>query len=131
MNDPLAQVLHVAHVLEARLEEDLAGVGLSLAKWNVLRALADAPVTLGEIAEHVGCVRSNVTQLVDRLEADGLLHRVADEADRRIKRARLTPAGRRSHADGAAIVARHETAVADALGRDLRVVERALGRLAP
>lgn len=67
------QILHVAHVLEAQLEQDLAAVGLSIAKVGVLRALAQAegPLTLGAIAESVGCVRSNITQLVDRLEAEG------------------------------------------------------------
>jgi DNA-binding MarR family transcriptional regulator len=76
----LTQVLRVAHVLEARLEEDLARSGLSLAKLGVLRALAaaDEPLTLGGVADNVGCVRSNVTQLIDRLEAEGLVRRVAD-----------------------------------------------------
>jgi DNA-binding MarR family transcriptional regulator len=129
----LARILHVAHTLEGRLEQDLSAVGLSLAKLNVLRALAstDAPLTLGDIAENVGCVRSNVTQLVDRLEAEGLARRVADEADRRVKRAQLTPAGRRSHTDGVAILERHEAAAAEALGEDLTALTRALDRLVP
>jgi DNA-binding MarR family transcriptional regulator len=134
MNESIAaltQVLHVAHVLEGRLEQDLAAVGLSLAKVGVLRALAGArePLTLGGIAESVGCVRSNITQLVDRLEADGLVRRVADADDRRVKRAELTPTGRVACADGVAVVTRHEAAVADALGPEGRALAAALGRL--
>ncbi len=127
----LTQVLHVAHVLEARLELDLAGVGLSLAKLGVLRALAGAadPLTLGGIAENVGCVRSNVTQLVDRLEAEGLVRRVADPNDRRVVRAELTPAGRRSHTDGVGVLERHEAAVTEAVGCDVEALSRALARL--
>jgi DNA-binding MarR family transcriptional regulator len=133
MNDPnaLTQVLHVAHTLEARLERDLAAEGLSLAKLGVLNALAAAeqPITLGEIAGNVGCVRSNVTQMVDRLEAEGLVQRVADPSDRRVKRAQLTPAGRRSQADGARVLREHERAVAEALGSDLGSVLSAIRRL--
>ncbi len=39
--------------------------------------------------------RSNVTGLVDRMERDGLVTRVGDPADRRVKRVRVTPAGAR------------------------------------
>jgi DNA-binding MarR family transcriptional regulator len=129
--NPLTQVLHVAHTLEARLERDLAAEGLSLAKVGVLNALAAAeqPITLGEIAENVGCVRSNITQLVDRLESEGLVQRVADPSDRRVKRAQLTPAGRRSQADGARVLQEHERAVAEALGSDLGSVLTAIRRL--
>jgi DNA-binding MarR family transcriptional regulator len=136
MNQPpptLAQVLRAAHALEARLEADLAAAGISIAKLGVLRALAEAnePLTLGGVAEQVSCVRSNITQLVDRLEAEGLVRRVADSVDRRSKRAELTPAGRRSYADSAEILRRHEAAVAEALGDETATFLAALGRLAP
>jgi len=90
MYDPIAVALvHAAHRVEARLEEALAGVGLSIAKFEPLSVLVreDRPVSLSELAEKLTCVRSNVTQLVDRLEADGLVKRAADPADRRAVRA--------------------------------------------
>jgi DNA-binding MarR family transcriptional regulator len=50
-------------------------------------------MTLSELADGRKCVRSNITQLVDRLEADGLVRRIDDPADRRAIRAQVTPLG--------------------------------------
>src|SRR5687768_16791306 len=88
-------LLEVARSLHGRLEETLEGAGLSGAKYAALQRLAgaQAPLTLGELAGRLSCVRSNVTQLVDRLEADGLVERVSDPTDRRAIQARVTPLG--------------------------------------
>jgi len=55
-------------------------------------------------------VKSNVTQLVDRLEADGLVERTADPNDRRSRIAVLTAAGRKAFTRGMEIkqAAEHE-----------------------
>jgi DNA-binding MarR family transcriptional regulator len=68
----LFSVLHVAEHVQERLETALAPTGLSLAKLGALRHLAEAdePLPLGQLAERIACVKSNVTQLVDRLESD-------------------------------------------------------------
>jgi len=91
------------HQLEARLELALGQVGLSLAKFGVLAKLVAAgePVALGCLAERCSCVRSNMTQLVDRLESERLVERVSDPTDRRSVRAALTAEGRARHAEGA------------------------------
>src|SRR5882724_5814767 len=81
MYDPIAIALvHAAHRVEARLEEALAGVGLSIAKFEPLSIL------------------------VSRLEADGLVKRADDPADRRAVRAGVTALGRKRHAAGAKVV---------------------------
>jgi DNA-binding MarR family transcriptional regulator len=49
-------------------------------------------------------VRSNVTQLADRLESDGLMRRVDDPTDRRAIRAVITPLGVEKHAAGAKVI---------------------------
>src|ERR1043166_227074 len=76
-------LLDAAHRLDARVEADLAKIGLSPGKAQVLEALAGSsrPMPLSEIALCNRCVRSNITQLVDRLEADGLVRRVNDPTD--------------------------------------------------
>ena len=88
-------LLEVARVLQGRLEKALESVGLSFPKYLALRRLIDAgePVSLSSLAEDQQCVRSNITQLVDRLETDGLAKRVTDPADRRAVRAAITPLG--------------------------------------
>jgi len=112
------RLLATADAFRSRLEAALAEADLSMAKLALLRILSDAgePVALGELAEHSGCVRSNITQLVDRLEKDGLVRRILDPADRRIRRAELTEAGRRSHAAGVRILAVEERALVGGLG---------------
>src|SRR5260370_1647529 len=107
MNDTIAFALvHAGHRVEARLEEALAGVNLSCAKHAALSVLVtqDQPLSLSALAEKLTCVRSNVTQLVDRLEADGLVKRVDDPADRRAVRAEVTRLGRERHAAGTRVV---------------------------
>jgi DNA-binding MarR family transcriptional regulator len=98
----LFSVLQAAHALENKLEAALGRAGLSMAKFSVLTELVNAgkPLTLGELAARVSCVRSNMTQLVDRLEADGLVRRVQCPTDRRSVNAEITESGlaRQSHA---------------------------------
>lgn len=99
-------IMRAASVIEAYGEAKLASVNLSLAKQMALSQLVTAgePLPLGEIAQRLTCVRSNVTQLVDRLQSDGLVRRVDDPSDRRIIRAELTPLGRELQAQGEQIL---------------------------
>src|SRR4026209_2006183 len=89
-------LLGAAQAVEARIESSLSPLNLSLAKLNMLGILvgSNSPLTLGELAQKLACVRSNVTQLVDRLESEGLVRREADPSDRRSIRAVVTDAGR-------------------------------------
>lgn len=105
------KVLDTLGAIATRLEAALEPVGLSLAKFGVLARLAsaDEPLPLSTLAEKQACVRSNITQLVDRLEADKLVVRVDDPHDRRLVRAALTTEGRARHAAGARALADAET----------------------
>jgi DNA-binding MarR family transcriptional regulator len=58
----------------------------------VLRKSGSLP--MGSIAAYVGLPKSNITALVDDLEAEGVLRRRRDEADRRITHVELTAKGR-------------------------------------
>lgn len=51
------------------------------------------PLPMRELAALLGCDASNVTGIVDRLEAQGLARREADPRDRRVKRVIATPQG--------------------------------------
>lgn len=99
-------LMGTVHEMEARFESTLGQVGLSLAKLNVLSRLAEVgePVPLGNLAERCSCVRSNITQLVDRLEADRLVERVSDPNDRRSVRAALTEEGKERQDEGARLL---------------------------
>jgi DNA-binding MarR family transcriptional regulator len=96
-------LLHAAHGIEDRADHALSPMGLSLSKLGVLTQLVDAgqALALSELASRLSCVRSNMTQLVDRLEDEGLVERVSDPADRRSVLAAVTDAGRQRHEQGA------------------------------
>ena len=95
-------LLEVARIVQERVDRALESVGLSGPKYLTLEQLVRAgePVSLSALADCRKCVRSNMTQLVDRLEADGLVERVADPDDRRAVRARVTKLGERRFAAG-------------------------------
>jgi DNA-binding MarR family transcriptional regulator len=115
-------LLDAARVVESRAEGALADIGLSLAKLGALRhlALAESPLTLSQLAERHCCGKSNITQLIDRLEADGLVQRVADSEDRRTIRATLTEAGRAAYTRANSILAEQERSLDSRLGADSR-----------
>ena len=113
----LFAVLHTSSVLESRVEAKLSEIGLSLAKLAALHRLSEAgeSLPLGQLAERLSCVKSNVTQLVDRLEADGLVARAADPNDRRSRLAVLTDGGRSAYEKGRRIQLDAEEALFGAL----------------
>ncbi len=107
-------LLHAAQFVTDQIEAALGGVGLSMAKQSALTKLAEAgePLTLSELAARLSCVRSNITQLVDRLAGDGLVRRVDDLADRRIIRAELTQQGVQRQMAGAREMTRVQQEIA-------------------
>ena len=97
--------LRAAGSLEDFVETRLAEIGLSLPKLAALQRLNDAGgvLPLGQLAGRLSCVKSNVTQLVDRLEADGFVARESDPLDKRCRRAVITEQGRAAREVGARI----------------------------
>ena len=81
----LASFLDTADRLYERIGAALGRVGLSYPKYELLEHLKNSaePVSLGVLADGQSCARSNITQLVDKLEIEGLVRRVADPEDRR------------------------------------------------
>jgi DNA-binding MarR family transcriptional regulator len=132
--DVMWSLLAAAGAVESRIEGALAEVGLSGAKLAALTQLveADEPISLGELAAQCACVRSNITQLVDRLESEKLVKRVADPKDRRSLRAEVTPLGRERQAIGAKKVEAVRRQLAGALKAvDAGALQRALANLKP
>jgi DNA-binding MarR family transcriptional regulator len=76
------------------------GSGLTARMLEVLRHLADTgPLTVGEQAVHLGIGRATATELIDRLEAKGLVARMRDQRDHRRVFVWLTEEGKRRIAD--------------------------------
>jgi DNA-binding MarR family transcriptional regulator len=66
---------------------------LTGAQARVLTLLVHEPLPMRHIAEQLKCEPSNVTGIVDRLQARGLVERRPDPADRRVKLAAATDTG--------------------------------------
>jgi len=130
----VSAMLQTAHAVEAEVETRLSEIGLSGAKFAALRALAEAgeSLPLTQLAERLSCVKSNITQLVDRLEADGLVSRLADTRDRRTRLAALTATGRKAVKEGARVLDAAERDLLRRLTRDEAEQLRALlGKIGP
>jgi DNA-binding MarR family transcriptional regulator len=69
-------------------------VGLSGAQACAL-GWTEVQMSMSALARVLACEASNVSQIVVRLEAQGLVERTVDGDDRRVKLVRITPAGRR------------------------------------
>ncbi|KPI03195.1 transcriptional regulator, MarR family [Actinobacteria bacterium OK074] len=76
-------------------EQAAAGHALTGAQARLLALLTLGPLPMRQVARKLKCEPSNVTGIVDRLEARGLVERRADPADRRVKLAAATPEGRK------------------------------------
>ena len=77
----------------AELDRRLSHLGLSQARWLVLLHLArhrDSP-TQRELAQSVGVEGPTLARLLDGLESQGLVRRLAVAEDRRAKHIVLTP----------------------------------------
>jgi DNA-binding MarR family transcriptional regulator len=87
-------------------------------------------VPLSQLADRLACVKSNITQLVDRLEADGLVERKSDPRDRRTRLAVLTAAGRKAVAEGSQVQLETERTLLKRLTRDeARQLSELLGKM--
>lgn len=74
----------------------LERTGLSMREVHVLLFLANNPVydTARDITEYRGLSKSQVSQAVELLAAEGLVDRTPDNTDRRVVHLSIAPAGR-------------------------------------
>jgi len=86
----------VAEHLREGFDRAAARADLSAGQAKALRHLAAAgPVAMRDLAVRMHCDASNITGIVDRLEARGLVVRRVADGDRRVKSLVVTPDGRR------------------------------------
>ena len=128
----LLSLLHAASAAQGAVEGKLNAIGLSFPKLLALKALSDAgeSLPLGQLADRLSCVKSNITQLVDRLETDGLVRREPDPRDRRTRLAVLTLAGRKACDEGTRVQQETERSLIGKLTKDeSRQLASLLGKL--
>jgi MarR family transcriptional regulator, 2-MHQ and catechol-resistance regulon repressor len=115
-------VLMKAHrALSRHAARSIEHSGLGLSDFAVLEVLLNkGPQKVNDIGRRVELTSGSITTAVDRLETRGLVARGLDDADRRSRIVRLTPAGR-AHIDE--IFAQHADAL-EAASRGLTKAER-------
>ena len=139
---PLGRSIGRAHkFVRAWGDRELAPLGSSVTEWIVLFHIAMAPepgASQTEIARFADMGGPGLLRHIDRLEADGIVTRTRDTADRRVVRLSLTEAGLDRLEELRVVMARCDEQLrsvlpdgeADALQRSLdKVFEFVLGEL--
>lgn len=95
-------IMRVQQLVLARLETALKPFGITFARYEVLRLLSfsrSGQLPLSKIGERLMVHPTSVTNAIDRLAAQGLVHREPSQDDRRKVLASLTPEGEKVLAD--------------------------------
>jgi DNA-binding MarR family transcriptional regulator len=87
-------VMELSRELATRLTRQASECGLTFPQAFLIRWLA-RPLSMKAAADRMQCDASNLTGIVDRLEARGLVARRSHPTDRRVKELVLTDAGER------------------------------------
>ena len=90
------RLLRVARGIEVELRRRFAAeFATTLPKFDVMAALAraDTGMNMTELSRHLMVSNGNVTGIIDRLVAEGMVARLAQVADRRATFVRLTDKG--------------------------------------
>jgi len=89
-------ITRVQQILVGRVEDALAPLGLTFARFEILRLLGftrTGRLPMGKISDRLQVHPASVTSAVKRLEREGLIRREPDGTDSRIVLAALQPAG--------------------------------------
>ena len=110
------RLLRASRGIEAELRARLrVAFGTTLPKFDVMAALArqSTGMTMTELSRFLMVSNGNVTGIIDRLVAEGLVVRLAHAGDRRATFVRLTPRGAQQFA---AMAKAHEAWIGELLG---------------
>jgi DNA-binding MarR family transcriptional regulator len=93
----VTSIMRVQQILLARLNELLRPYGLTFPRYEALVLLffsKRGALPLGKMGERLQVHRTSITNIVDQLEADGLIQRTKHAHDRRTTLAEITASGR-------------------------------------
>lgn len=118
----LQVLFKVARLLDERAVARIAAARdvptLRRAHTSLLPHIALEGTRITEIAERMGITKQAVSQLVDELEQQGVLARVADPDDARAKRVVFTERGRRGLFEGLSVLRQLEQELAEQIGKE-------------
>lgn len=95
--DVWLSIARTYQLCERAISQRVTPLGISLAQHDVLANVVRSPgITQQEIADRLLVARSNVSMLLSSMEKNGLLKRVKDKDDARIRRVFATSRGRKT-----------------------------------
>ena len=105
--EAVTNVMRVQQIMQASVDDSLKGHGLTFARYEALVLLsfssrASLPMRL--MGERLQLHPTSITNIVDRLEVDGLAQRLPHPSDRRTTLVALTEPGRKKLAEATASV---------------------------
>ncbi|WP_436643312.1 MarR family winged helix-turn-helix transcriptional regulator [Microbaculum sp. FT89] len=110
-------VARIHRFLHNRLEECMQKAGVSVEQWRVLYALRDREGrSMGELATTVLMNHPALTKMIDRMVANGLVHRAPDENDQRRVLVYITDRGSAQLDELSRKVKTHETEMRALIG---------------
>jgi DNA-binding MarR family transcriptional regulator len=111
------QLSRAERLLTGRMSAILAAENCTLDEWRVLKILADGKGhTMTEVADFAMLPAPTLTKLVDRMVADGLVYRRADDRDRRRVLVYVSLHGRDMYEQASELLAEAEAGLMSALG---------------
>jgi len=93
MTSLILEVFQINGLLLAEGDKLSKELGLTSARWQVMGALADGPLTASQIARKMGLKRQSIQRLVDVLSEQDILAFEENPYHRRAKLIHLTQAG--------------------------------------
>ena len=91
--DAVDAIIYAAHRVRTAADAALREHGLSLSGLKLLKALGDGDCSMREISQALHVSPRTITDMIDGLEAHGLVARCPHPSDRRVTRLHLTQAG--------------------------------------
>jgi|SRR5581483_12231231 len=89
------RVFQLEGVLSSAGDRLAQPAGQTSARWRILAAVEETPLTVADIARAWSLARQSVQRIADNLERDGLVAYTTNPKHRRAQLVRLTPRGRK------------------------------------
>lgn len=125
-------IMRAQQIILARVDDALRPHELTFARYEALVLLAFSrrgSLPLGKMGERLMIHPTSVTNIVDRLEAQGLVRRVDHPTDRRTTLCEITAAGRHVVDEATQAVTAVDLGIAGLTDREVDQLTRLLGKL--
>lgn len=124
--DAVDAIIYAAHRVRTAADAALREHGLSLSGLKLLKALGDGDCSMREISQALHVSPRTITDMIDGLEARGLVARRPHPSDRRVTLLHLTDAGAGELARASTTSERVAAAAIGALDQDEQHTLRSL-----